>query len=335
VREFPEFDRDLLARQNFIPAASLVRQQALELSRRVVAAGWRATRLGAKLLYRFHESNASKSRPRWDVPPHYYDNACLEQETITLFIPLSGRTEIWRDHLRPYLDRQTWPRHQTRLVLCDSSQSAEFSREVRQWLAGCDYPDARHLQIAAADAGLADVDRRQPGVDRAVSLACCRIYNRLVESVDANYVWVLEDDVIPPDDAAERLLRCYTPHTAAVSGAYPSRYDPAYVVWGWDGQRVPRPTGGGVQEIAGSGFGCLMVRAEHVRHYVFALPRGQRWYDPAFFASIPRDRKVLVNWNCECQHLGERRHSRPVSAAGSGTLHRVPAAAGQSQQEAT
>ncbi|MEK9810239.1 MAG: hypothetical protein VW362_07305, partial [Candidatus Nanopelagicales bacterium] len=45
----------------------------------------------------------------------------MRYEPITLMVPLAGREWAW-PRFRDWLEAQTWPRHQTRLVLVDTSQ---------------------------------------------------------------------------------------------------------------------------------------------------------------------------------------------------------------------
>jgi len=68
--------------------------------------------------------------------------------------------------------------------------------------------------------GTADADRCDPDVRRAVQTAMPRICNRMIREATTEYVWIVEDDVIPPLDAAERLLHGFDDQTASVSGAF-------------------------------------------------------------------------------------------------------------------
>lgn len=322
---WPAFDRGSLARSNYVDAGALIRRDALTLSgafarsidprivsddwylfRRLAANRWQFRKQTERLRYRLHDANAAAQHPRWMSAPRYYDTAGLAHETLTLFVALSGRLDIWRDELAPYLDRQTWPHDQVRLILCDTSGNREFSAAVRDWLRDCDYTDQRYLAMPVEEAGLSNRDRRTGDVERRVNEACAKIYNRAASAVETDYLWILEDDIIPPDDAAERLLRCFDPHTVSATGAYLSRYDPNYVVWGFDGHRATPPADRGRQRIAGSGFGCLILRRDVVAGYVFQVPPGGKWYDPAFFDQLPTDALRVIDWSVECRHLGPR-----------------------------
>ena len=113
---------------------------------------------------------------------------------------------------------------------------------------------------------------------------------------------------MPPDDAAERLLKTFAPDVASCSGPYPSRYDPDYVMHGFDGKRLSKPAKPCVQPILSNGFGCLMAHSELLRKHVFQVLPGRKWYDPAFFEGIDRRRwRCFADWSCECGHIGERR----------------------------
>jgi hypothetical protein len=90
--------------------------------------------------------------------------------------------------MREFLERQTWPHDQVRLVLCDTSDDELFSRELRSWLAKCDYTDCRHYWQTVATPGIADADRHDPDVRRAVQSAMPRIYNRMIREATTEYV---------------------------------------------------------------------------------------------------------------------------------------------------
>ena len=112
---------------------------------------------------------------------------------------------------RAYLERQSWPHEQTRLVLFDTSHDAAFSAGVRDWMAGCDYSDVRHVRQRVANANVADEDRRNGDVWRQVVEAMWRIYNRMLELVETEYVWVLEDDEKEPPPGQMPMLRVVVP----------------------------------------------------------------------------------------------------------------------------
>jgi hypothetical protein len=113
----------------------------------------------------------------------------------------------------------------------------------------------------------------------------CRIYNRLRAAIDTDYVWVLEDNIVPPDDALKRLMKHFGRDVACVGAPYPSRWDPKYVVWSADrkpGQkgvhRAVKPPAGEtqLQTVRGMGFGCTVFRSEVLLDHIFHMPRGEQ-----------------------------------------------------------
>ncbi|MEO2014892.1 MAG: glycosyltransferase family A protein, partial [Fuerstiella sp.] len=217
-----------MTKRNVIHCASLVRREAIDLSQAfsipadpktehedwllwlaVLRQGWKAKKQPAVYHYRRHEEGRSLAKA-W-AGNTYFERRGLRHETITLFIPLSGRTAVW-PRFRQFLEQQTWPHDQVRLVMMDTGQDARFGRRIRRWIAECDYRDVRYLTESVAEAGLADQDRRADGVGDKVRLAAARIYNRLAREATGEFVWVIEDDVIPPNNAAELLMRGFDEH---------------------------------------------------------------------------------------------------------------------------
>ncbi len=306
---------DDLARSGLAAPTVLVRRSALieawqpgdtlsRLLRNLARNGWQLRKHAVPVLFRGGGGR------------EYFSRQELARETVTLFIPLAGRESLWRE-LRKFLDRQTWPHDQLRLILCDTSQDEQFGRLVRDWISRCDYLDVRHLRFAPGTKGLADLPRDQQIV--AVNVAMCRIYNRLRENLSADYIWVLEDDIIPPDDVLARLLESFDEHTASVCAPYRSRFDGWHLVWsrerlGGNGVHQltrPLPDSRQVQEIRGSGFGCVVLRSEVLRNHIFHLPAGDHWYDIRFFRELPGRWNRKVDWSCECRHL----HNTPRPAS--------------------
>jgi len=329
-----DYTPEKLQRKNFIHSGSLVRREALRISaalddvaedsdghpdwllwRRVLRHGWTARKQAGAYLYRRHGSSMSVRRNQ-----SYYERASLAKEVVSLFIPLAGRFQLW-PRLASFLERQTWPHDQIRLLLFDTSQSVRFASMIRQWLAECPYRDVRCISEPVGARGLADAPRRQ--VADEVSLAMARIYGRMAEELSTNYVWIVEDDVIPPLDACERLLRGFDQRTGSVSGAYWSRFAKGYVAWDFRQQRY-RHAGTGLQSVGGNGFGCVVLRKEAARNSVFTATMPIPSYDGAFYRRLPLlELDAKLNWDVRCRHFDSHTGAeagvsgRPAMPAGS------------------
>lgn len=334
--DFPEYSRGELMRGNFVDACALIRREAIEvcdafsvdvdpmrtpedylLFQRLAQDGWEFRKQKSALMYRLHDEQKHVRAAGLRRREGYFATHCLQHHDVTLFIPLAGRDEAWDEQSR-FLERQSWPHHQIRLILCDTSRRPEFSRRLRNWISECDYCDVRHFTFDAGRKGLADENRYDRRTERDVQYAMCRIYNRLRSALETDYCWILEDDVIPPDDVLERLLRHFRHDVATVCAPYASRWDPNYVVWSSDRRphmgngviraRRPGPDEPQVTEVRGSGFGCLVARSQMIKDHIFTIPRGEPYYDPYFFRVLGDEWKRLCDWSCECRHLGFRGH---------------------------
>ncbi|MSR57624.1 MAG: glycosyltransferase [Planctomycetaceae bacterium] len=330
--------QDML-QQNYAYAGSLIRRAALECSeafaapeevtrknqddwylwRRIVAAGWTLAKSPAIYRYRRHE--ASHTTELIAKKMSYFDLASLAHETITLFIPLAGRVKLW-DQMRDFLERQLWPHDKTSLVLCDTSQDPRFAAMVRNWLSECDYSDARYYAHQVGLPGLADENRRAADVRTQVQRAMPRIYNRLAREATTEYVWIVEDDVLPPLDAAQRLLEGFDDDVASVSGAYRSRFQDTYVAWDIDGQLYSTRRAG-ILPVGGNGFGCVVVRRSIMQRAPFTNAGPTNDYDPNFYRMVARTKtrrgaknfKAMLNWNVMCQHGSNFNEPMPSSGA--------------------
>lgn len=324
ITNFPEFSRGELFRQNFIDTCSIVRRDALELidwvwdispvipedylrAQALALEGWNFKKQRCRFHYRCHPQQATETFLPERTQLGYVGQNGLTQWPITLFIPLSGRLWAWEQQAA-FLERQHYRHDRIRILLCDTSGDEQFSSSVRSWASYCDYADVRHMKLPQERGSLADESRYQVDTERAVNLAMCRIYNRLRAEVQTEFVWVLEDDVIPPDDVLSRLLNHFGPDVASVSAAYMSRYDGLPLAWMGDavfngGTPRCQPRHAGVERVRGTGFGCLVLRTELLRRHIFSLPAGVRYYDPEFFKHLGEEWIRLCDWTCWCKHL--------------------------------
>ena len=319
---YPEkYSADQLQLDNFIHAGSLVLSEAVELSRvfekkinplhtqgdwflwrEVLGRTWTAKKQKALYLYRIHKTNWTQQMKEVEQRG-YFEYAGLAHQKINLFIPLSGRVGHW-PLTAGVLERQTWPHDQISLVLMDTSQCDVFSQTVKDWIEDCDYRDVRYLKFDAGFSGLADENRRLPDIRDQVRIAMARIYNRMLRMVDTEFVWILEDDIIPPDDVCQRLLSSFDAETVSVAAPYPSRFHKGFVVWNQAGASYEKL---GFQEevVGGNGFGCTILRASSIRDNVFTALHNTPDFDIAFYARLKTTGfQAKVNWSCLSQHIG-------------------------------
>ena len=332
---YPEkYSADQLQFDNFIHAGSLVLSEAIELSRvfekqidplhtqgdwflwrETLGRTWTAKKQKALYHYRIHKSNWTQQMKESEQR-NYFEYAGLAHQKVMLFIPLSGRLAHW-PLTAGFLDRQTWPHSQIALVLMDTSQNDDFSQAVKDWIEHCDYRDVRFMKFEAGFSGLADENRRLPDIRDQVRIAVARIYNRMLRMVDTEYVWTLEDDIIPPDDVCQQLLSCFDPKTASVASPYLSRFHEGFVVWNHSGASYEKL---GYQEevVGGNGFGCTILRGASIRNEVFTAMHGTPDFDIAFYARLKTTGfQAKVNWSCLSQHIGaqESEKMKPKQSA--------------------
>ncbi len=310
------FDWRRFDRSNQLHAACMVRRTALVQVggwshgvgqhadwvtwRRVLRTGWTAVRSEAMHFYRMHADGSMRSR-HYALP--YATRTGLLEEPAELFLALSGRAWAWPLTAK-FLERQTFPHNQLRLVLLDTSQDPAFGQMVRTWLAGCDYRGHTYLAEIVAPKGIADLPRAQ--ARQEVADACVRIYSRFSRLSTTTLALFLEDDVIPPDDAYPRLVSRFEEDVVSVSGLYHHRGSGRPVAWDWtaEGGAVEAAPGEGVCSVGGTGFGCLALRGEELRHAAFSSGPPTGNYDQNFFRTLTHERndRALLDRNCLCRH---------------------------------
>lgn len=251
-------------------AAALVRRAALQsvdwpahvapgfchedwfMWRQLVRLGWRVTKSPVPLRYRRHgTSMMATGGNRYE----YFQFANLALETVQIVLPLAGRAE-WLPRLQCWVERQTWPR--ISVLVLDTSPDPALRRDIRQWLATL-HCETQYLPLPPTGA-VANLERRgQPQTCHTVQQLMPRIYLPAVQRLTREYVMWVEDDVLPPLDAIERLMHRMSESTACVSGVVVSRFNGHLI--GWDPNlQVRTQRGRGVERLHGTGFGCLLVR---------------------------------------------------------------------------
>ncbi|MEJ7592633.1 MAG: glycosyltransferase family 2 protein [Planctomycetaceae bacterium] len=318
-RTFPDtFSRAALHQENYIHAGSLVRRDVLEVTaafsahleartasctgdwwlwKCVTAGGWTARKQTGRYYYRRHAESALATKVR---DRSRFEVAWLAYETLTLFVALSGRALLW-PQMAKFLEQQTWPHNQIRLILLDTSQNDDFSRTVRHWIADSDYTDIRHIKRTVGIPNLADQPRLESATDVRISMA--RIYNLMRRELSTELVWILEDDILPPRDVARKLLEDLDERTVSVAAPYRSRFNSGYVAWGGDLECYTTPQQG-VTSVGGNGFGCAIIRTEMIRRMTFSHGYLLPDFDRAFYASLHAEGFVKkVNWDVECLHF--------------------------------
>lgn len=311
-----------LSRNNFIHVGALVRREALEVTRalevevdstvshedwvawrQVVSGGWHTRKQSGIYYYRQHSQQRSAKKL---ATPDYYALRATQLDVITIFIPL-GREWVW-SKLSKWLEDQEWPHSQVRLVLCNTVDSKLFDGTIRDWIHSCDYSDVHYYRQIVGSSELADHDRHQEEVALGMRRAMCRIYNHLAPQITTDFIFVVEDDVLPPLDAAERLLRGFEGHVISVTGVVYSRYHEGCIAWAYNRQIITRPEAEGYNTIEGNGFGCVMVRGEIFREAVFTYTVGPYPdYDPNFYFNqlTGTNLEARICWDCVCEHRGK------------------------------
>lgn len=212
---------------------------------------------------------------------------------LTLFIPLCGRREIFEGPFSQFLQEQYWEHSSIRLVFCDTSGDKDFADLLKQWLKTCDYPHNEYLKFECG----------KPTSELELNNLCCDIYNVATNYTDTQYIWIVEDDVIPPPNAATRLVSNFTELTGSCTGVYRHKYETdRFLVWTNKKYRILKEREG-AHLIRGCGFGCVLMRSSLLDDYVFEhVDTMPPCYDHVFWDQVKMQK--WVDWSVKCDHLG-------------------------------
>lgn len=317
---FPTHADEIIHQENFIHSSALFLRNAALLTgalddhtkdsyeewamwRKIMRAGFKAVKHEGRYLYNVHPGGRSRVIDNEKLT--YYIAAELEKEPITLFIPLSGRTALW-DKLEKFLDAQVWPRNQTQLILMDTSQNSEYAKMIKKWICQCNYPDIHYLQQSVGVAGLADLIRADEygtpykEILREIIMAMSQIYNEMKNLSRTEYIWSLEDDVIPPLDFCQRALSQFHYNVVSVSSPYVNRYKQHYCVW--KESKFLRYPESGSTLVDGNGLGCSILRRTFLNRVVFD---GVEVPEKKLYKTKTVAEQAVIDWTMPATHISE------------------------------
>jgi len=274
------FHHGCLEHQNIADACSLIRCPAFEqagkwdttrgfmsdwgLWIRLVRLGWTLRFCpGAVLNYRVH--SAQMSNERRTGPPSIFVAPIRNNALVAIVTLFAGRSWALRSYAR-FLQSLDWRRENLFIVAVDNSNSDSFGRDLRAMLAASGVAhivcanDARAVPAAtssefAGNAALRFDHNRKLGDHMAALYATARQY----VPAGAAYVWSVEDDIEPPQDALTHLMfGLYSRSDAGLmSGIARSRFCNRLIAWN-AGRPVNTPPYDSFHEITETGFFCAL-----------------------------------------------------------------------------
>lgn len=197
------FNQKVLELGNFIDSSSVWRRDAIcqidamnmsesllcedwRLARAIMRSGhWEAILNPITIKYRIHDKQRSK------IKRTYFLDADLKNETVTIFTAFS-RPELWEKR-KEWLENQTWKN--IRLVVANTSgQNLSFLDNKFQGVT------------------FYNQDLKCEGETRKAA-----IYNRMLQEVNSEFIFLLKEDVVVDHDAIEKLMNCFLPSLTAVA----------------------------------------------------------------------------------------------------------------------
>lgn len=230
----------------------------------------------------------------------------LTPTQITLFCPLAGRFRCWKK-MEKALRNLQWPHKDVFLLICNTSKNKKFAHIVKKSLETMDYPYRYYERIQPID-GLADL-KRNIDVARQVFFFLSKTYNEMTKMIETPYLWLVDDDTIPPTDALNKLMTGFSKSVFSVSGAYRlnprRRYSPGFCAW-----NNPRTIflegpskGSQIEIIGGNGFGCALLK--HNKDFTFGYNADfNGGFDEQFYLrEAKKGRKAAIHWDVIAEHM--------------------------------
>lgn len=270
-RRNPDLTSRSLRARHWERSPALDRSSWWRICRQVLALGWQAQKQSALLESTSANEPALIHSSRQLPQANFYSRAGLVDETVSLFVTLT-EVRFW-PALRRFLTSQAWPHQQTRLTVCGILGPSEHLAGIRDWLADSDYLDARYVSLPSVSAPVAERAAgvgRWGGPEQAETIrndltfrrTQAHAFNRLVRMAIDDYVWLLDEDLDPPDNVCESLLQGFDEETACVCAPF-----------SFSARRHFIARQQGLDLLVGPGFGCTLLRGNIVRESVISAGR--------------------------------------------------------------
>jgi hypothetical protein len=213
---------------------------------------------------------------------------------INAYFHVGGRMACW-NKFSAFLERQTFDHKNIKIIMINT---VPHIKTYKEWLEKCDY------EYAYVETPLKHKDRHNRLKEMNANQDAI-----LDQHVNAEYLWLLDDDTIPPDDVVSHLLPHFnTDKVMAVSACYrlAPRIGKSSFYCAWPHNHTPPyyQKGEGIQIIGGCGWGCCLLKMENCRLFcpLKALPNVNG--DVSLFYRIAKKGGIVkMNWDVECAHL--------------------------------
>jgi hypothetical protein len=194
-----------------------------------------------------------------------------------------------------------WNHARTPLILFDCSGSEAFSRTVRQWLGSCDYPTIQYVSLPNflggwTPAGSAWESDRRLMRDRWLQNG--KIIAELRQRVRTHYLWIVEEDILPPSDTCEQLLRLFAYDTVSVTAVCPRSHDS---VFAWQAPEAYLGEGASSETVGGNSFGCAIVRSPILGKAIISDLNRDRPVEMQIYDNLGPNQISRIHWGVRCE----------------------------------
>lgn len=314
LRNFPDtLDWQRFECHNHIDACAMVRRDALKQVggfshgidqdgdwvtwRKLLKLGWKAVNSQSLCFYRYHANNMSHDLRK----KGYAVRSGFLEDDATLCIILHTADAVMWQQTAGFLQRQTYPHNKIHLVVIDNTGDDELEKAVRRTLADLDYDAHTYLREPPIMA-------EEVQTDLSKEVLQARSLNRLGRLISDGLVFLVGEDIVPPDNVFHSLIGHFASEVLSVSA---TASDKGTRVWHWSDNGVPRyvDSGSGVGEVGGSSFECTVVRGAFFNHTTFQSERPHTDSVLNFYAKFRANQFLqnLVDWSVTCAR------SRPLS----------------------
>jgi len=317
LSNFPfSFDRERLLHWNYLQTSSLIRRkdfigfdetinqfQDWDMWVRMLNKGKKFFYLPEVCLYYgIHGDNEQTKNLTNEQYKNKYRQLVRKNMTLTIATAFSGKTWCFDKYFKR-LSELTFLKNRIRLVFFDDSNEPKFSKMLKKKIKKI---RSKYLSVALMSGGVLPVSYGIHPVPHHMAI----IYNRMRPAmIQGSHCFVWEDDVYPPKNIIESLVKYIWKDTGIISGYVKSRQFKKPLAWYYDNGLVQAyPNGKSLEEVGATGLGCALIPSFLLKSISFAGIKGNlAGHDIVFSRDVvDLDYRVLVNWKAPCLHRDKR-----------------------------
>lgn len=188
-----------------------------------------------------------------------------------------------------------------KLVIMSTNESPVLEVDLKNWIKESSVRSFHYIRESSVDSVVID-ENTTHDFNFSKMKVSCKVYNTMRKVIKSPYVWIIEPDVIPPEDALEVLSSSMTPDSVSVSAVCPHRFKKDFVN-AWEDDEALLRCDSNNKKIKGNSFGCVLLKMDTVKNHVFTPDSKCNDLYKAFYKRLSDHDLIKLDWKVVCENI--------------------------------